>query len=646
MGSNPYDRKVYLEDKPRTQALSELLSHFTGTAGIEAVSPLEARGRITAKPVYARRSWPHYHASAMDGIAVIAENTFSAHEQNPLILEKGNGFVYVDTGNPVSAPYNAVIMIENVEELDEDRIEIIEPAAPWQHIRPVGEDIVQEEMLFTQGHQVRPADIGVLLASQIEHIEVVKKPLILIIPTGNELVEPGSEAAAGNIIEFNGTVFANFIQEWGGEPKLSPIIPDQPELLKEAIASAAKQSDIVIVNAGSSAGSKDYTVHILEEIGEVFTHGVATRPGKPVILGKVDNTVVVGVPGYPVSAYMALEWFVRPLICAYLGICEPERPRLRVKLGRRVVSTMGAEDFVRINIGFVDGQYVATPLSRAAGVTMSLVKADGLLIVPPNITGYEQGEEAEVELLKPLKAIESALIFNGSHDLTIDILSSYLKKKNPSSAIISTHTGSMGGIMALKKGEAHAAGIHLLDPKTKEYNLSYVKRLLGGGDYVLYPFLKRKQGWIVPKGNPLGIRHTADIAEKKAMYMNRQKGAGTRILFDMLLQEGQIPPDAINGYQREFFSHLSVAAEVKNEPQAVGLGIYSAAHIMGLDFVPVADESYDLLMKRTFFESEKGQALLQIIHSDEFISEVEAMGGYEVVRSPELVWLKDLEKNQ
>ena len=365
--------------------------------------------------------------------------------------------------------------------------------------------------------------------------------------------------------------------------------------LKQALLEAAETSDIIVINAGSSAGSKDFTVHIIAEIGTVFTHGVAARPGKPVILGKINGKIVVGVPGYPVSAYLALEWFVRPLVCKYLQIPEPKRQTVTVKLGRRIVSGMGAEDFIRMNIGYVNGQFVANPLTRAAGVTMSYVRADGLLVVPANIIGYEQGEHVEVELLRPLEEIKNAIMFCGSHDLTIDLLSSQLKQVRTDMKIVSAHVGSMAGIMAIRKGEAHVAGIHLLDPSTKQYNISYVKKLLAGQDIVLYPFLKRMQGWILPKGNPLAIESIDDVAKKQANYVNRQKGAGTRILLDLLLTEAGLEPEEIIGYEREMFSHLAVAAEVNGDAKSAGLGIYPAAKAMELDFVPVADEEYDLV---------------------------------------------------
>lgn len=633
MKDKRYSRKIYLEDKPRSQALRELLEAFTFERVIEKVQTPEALGRITAVPIYAGLSQPHYHASAMDGIAVLAEETYSAHEQNPVHLSISNGqFIYVDTGNPIPSPFDAVIMIEHVHIVDEDTIEIIEPATPWQHIRPIGEDVVTGEMLLPQGHKLRPVDLGALLGGGVFQVPVVKKPIVSIIPTGNEIVSPSKDVKPGEIIETNGTVFAGYVTEWGGSPLKEEIVKDNPDLIRKALLAAAEKSDIVIINAGSSAGSKDYTVHIIAEIGQVLSHGVATRPGKPVVLGKINNTVVIGLPGYPVSAYLAMEWFVRPLICEYLGVHEPEREKLMVKLGRRIVSNMGSEDFVRMNIGYVNGQYIANPLTRAAGVTMSMVRADGLLLVPAESLGLEQGEVVEVDLYKPLKVIDKSILFSGSHDLTIDIVSSQIRSQDINRQIISSHTGSMAGLMAIRKGEAHIAGIHLLDPETGDYNIPFIKKYIGDQRLVLFRFLKREQGWIVPRGNPDHVQSIDDLIEKKLNFVNRQKGAGTRILFDHLLKKANLSTGSIKGYQREMFSHLSVAAEVKQQEKSVGLGIYSAAKAMDLDFIPLADESYDLLMTASFYDSDGGKILETVLRSSEFKNSVEQLGGYKVIQ--------------
>lgn len=633
MSDTQFTRKVYLQDKPRKIAKEELIDKANLVREIETIRTSEALGRVTALPIFANLSMPHYHASAMDGIAVRAEDTYDAHEQRPLHLKQGKDFHYVDTGNPIPNQFNAVIIVEDLQEVDGETVEIIAPATPWQNIRPVGEDVVCGEMILPQGHTLRPVDLGALLAGGVLELPIVKKPKVAILPTGNELVKPGSKMQPGNIIEFNGTVFASFVSEWGGEPLLSEITVDNPERIQASLEKAANEADMIVINAGSSAGSKDYTVHVIEKLGTVYTHGIATRPGKPVILGEIYGKPIIGVPGYPVSAYLALEWFLRPLVYHYQGIQEPSREKLKVRLGRRVVSNMGAEDFVRMNVGYVNGEFIANPLTRAAGVTMSMVRADGILVVPPDSLGLEQGEEVEIELYKPLDAIRKAVLFTGSHDLSIDIISSLLKAEDMDRQIISSHVGSLAGLMAIKKGEAHVTGIHLLDPETETYNLPYVKKYLAGEEIVLIPFLKREQGWMVPKGNPLGINTLEDIIQKKAAYVNRQRGAGTRILFDSLLKKSSYSTEQIQGYSREMFSHLSVAAEIKEKENSVGLGVYSAAKTMGLDFIPVADESYDLVMTKAFFESDGGKRFIEVIQSNEFAQQVEQLGGYKVVHN-------------
>ncbi|PYZ93833.1 molybdopterin biosynthesis protein [Salipaludibacillus keqinensis] len=624
------ERTIYLEDTPREEALEQCFRMVNFHDTTEIVTTEKSVGRITAEPIYAHSSNPHFHASAMDGIAVRSRDTEEAHETNPLRLTEHDDFVYVDTGNLIPHGFDAVIMIEDVNEVKTGVLEIIAPALPWQRIRPIGEDITSGEMLLAQGHKIRPIDAGALLASTVKNVKVKRKPKVHIYPSGSELVPPNQPLQPGKLIEFNGTIFSELVKEWGGEPDLKPIVKDDPEKIREALETGVAEADVVIINAGSSAGSKDYTAHIIQELGEVITHGIATRPGKPVIIGKINETIVIGVPGYPVSAYFVMDWFVKPIIHRFLNIPLPQKDTLTVHAGRRIVSSMGSEDFIRVHIGYVDGKYIANPLTRSASVTMSLVKSDGVITIPAGQLGIEQGEKVEAELMKPRSEIQASILFSGSHDLSIDVLSSEMKKTDLLSKVTASHTGSMAGLLAIKRQETHVAGIHLLDPETNQYNLSYIKKFLLGMDLVLLPFLKRQQGMIVPRGNPLGLKVITDIAHTQAHYVNRQKGAGTRILFDHLLKQNGILPQEINGYEREMFTHLSVAAEVKMDEKAVGMGIYSAAKAMELDFVPIEEESYDLLMTKDFFMGTQGQLLLDTLKSEEFKRNVEQLGGYKV----------------
>ncbi|MCR4441266.1 MAG: molybdopterin biosynthesis protein [Peptococcaceae bacterium] len=623
-------RKIYLESRTRLEAKRMLLERAAFDARTERIQVHEALGRVTAGPVFARNSLPFYPVSAMDGIAVKAETTFGASDQHPLVLHEKKDYLVVDTGDLLPEGFDAVIKIEDVQTLDKESLEIIAPVAPGQHVRPVGEDVVAGEIIVPAYHLLTPPDLGAILAGGETHIEVLAKPRVIIIPTGDELVPPGSSPQKGQITEFNGTVMAAYLREWGADPVVHEIVRDRFDELRQAVEESLEKSDMVIINAGSSAGRDDYTVHVLESLGEVLVHGIAARPGKPAVLGFARGKPVLGIPGYPVSAYLALEWFARLLVCKFLHQPEPERQRIKARLGRRVVSDLGSEEFVRMTVGYVKGRYVANPLGRGAGVTMSMVRADGLLVIPGDSLGYEEGQEVEIELYRPERELKNTLVAVGSHDLALDLLATAVKRINPALRLSSSHVGSMGGIMAIKKGEAHFAGIHLFDSETGEYNLPYVRKYLAGEEVVLVNLVYRLQGWIVEKGNPLGIKDVRDIVEKKAPFINRQKGAGTRLLFDYLLRRDGLNPSDVYGYNREEYSHLNVAAAVAAGTARVGLGILSAARAYDLDFIPVGEERYDLLMSREFYESERGKALLEVVAEPAFKKEVEALGGYSM----------------
>ena len=631
-------RTIYLEDTPLPEAQRMLIERAALARKTETIPTREALGRVTAEPVYAVVSMPNYHASAMDGVAVAASSTYGADESRPVRLRRGAEYDVVDTGDPIPAGRDAVIMIEHIHQVDDDTIEIMESAAPWQHIRPIGEDVVAGEMILPPYHKLRPVDLGALLAGGVTAVSVLMRPTAAIIPTGTELIEPRDNVERGEIIEFNGTVFAAYLTEWGAAPLYMGIVKDDYDAIKRKVLEAAETADFIILNAGSSAGTEDYTVHVVAELGEVLTHGVATRPGKPVVTGIVNGKPIIGLPGYPVSAYLALEWFAKPLVESYYGLAPIPRETIKATLGRRVVSVMGADDFVRMNVGRVDGKYVANPLTRAAGVTMSMVRADGLLRIPPSGMGFEQGEEVDIELYRPRPHIDRTLVVTGSHDLSLDVLNAHLRNRHPERYMISSHVGSMGGLLAIQKGEAHAAGVHLLDEASGEYNVPFVEKYAKGRGVVLVHLVYRQQGWFVPKGNPLGIRSVRDVARAGVTYVNRQRGAGTRLLFDHLLKQEGCDRSEVYGYDREAVSHLGVAAAVAGGSADVGLGIYSAAAAMGLDFVPVAEERYDLLMSRRFFDSVEGNDLLELIRSDSFRSDVEALGGCSCRESGRIVY--------
>jgi putative molybdopterin biosynthesis protein len=636
-------RDVYLDNIPLTKAQ---MIFFEDLRQNGAIGPTEAEfldvrrclGRITAAPVFAKISSPHYHAAAMDGIAVNSRVTFGADEKNPRRLRESVDFHYVDTGDPLPPGCDTVIMIEEVHPVGEGEVEIISSYSPWDNVRSIGEDIVATELIVPENHRLRPPDLAAIIAGGHTGIAVRKKPLVAIIPTGTELVSPGEDLKPGDIIEYNSAMLAGYVEEWGGEALVLEKVADDYEKIKARVEEALQKADVVVVNAGSSAGSEDYTALCVKELGTLLVHGVAVRPGKPVILGRIGKKPVVGIPGYPVSAALTMNLFVKPLLYLMQGIAAPEAERLNAAISRRVVSSIGTEEFLRVKLGRIGEKFVASPLSRGAGVITSMVRADGIVRIPALKEGLEAGETVEVELLRGKNEIENTVVIIGSHDVTLDLLANQVKKLYPELNISSAHVGSMGGIMALKRGEAHMAGIHLLDPDTGEYNLPYIKRYLPEKQIALINLSYRQQGLMVPKGNPRGIRGIQDLKREDIIFVNRQRGAGTRLLLDLKLKELGIDPAEITGYEREEYTHMAVAAAVAGGTADVGLGILAAANALGLDFIPLAPERYDLAVPKEFFDMESVQKVLEVIRTEEFKKKVTALGGYDTSETGRVTW--------
>lgn len=636
-------RNVFYATTPPEEALGKWLRKIEAEGAgaplpAETVRVADSLGRVTARAVVAEVSSPFYHSSAMDGYAVRFADTIGASEAEPLRLKLNERAFYVDTGDPLPEGANAVIMVEDVNAV-EDSIEILAPATPWHNVRTIGEDIVATELILPENHRIRPVDIGAMLAGGHTEVLVRRRPRVAVIPTGTEIVEPGTELRRGSIIEFNSRVLSGYITLWGGEPVRMGIVPDDLELLKKAVSEAVGAADLVVVNAGASAGSEDFTAEVIGGLGEVVVHGLSMKPGKPAILGFVRGRPVLGIPGYPVSAYLTFGLFARPLIMRWQGL-EPERPELiKARLSRQIASTLGQEEFIRMKVGKVGDNLVATPLGRGAGLLMTLVRADGVLRVPAMSEGLAAGAEVQMELMRSKAEIENAIVSIGSHDSAMDLLANAVRKRYPKFSLSSAHVGSMGGLMALKKGEAHIAPTHLLDEETGEYNVPFIKKLLPGRKTSLINLVYRQQGLMVRRGNPKGIRGFEDLGRQDVTYINRQRGAGTRLLLDKHLKELGISPSSVSGYDREEYTHMAVASAVLTGVADTGLGVLSAANALGLDFIPVAKERYDLAIPKEFMETEMIKALLSIVREDgEFRQSVLAMGGYDVSDMGKVMW--------
>jgi len=587
-----------------------------------------ALGRVTAEAVWASRSSPPFDAAAMDGIAVRAADTIGAGETTPLRLAEG-AFAVVDTGDPLPDGYDAVVMRERVRHVDA-AAEVRAAVPPYQHVRSIGEDVSAAELLLPAGHRLRAVDLAAAGAAGATQVLVRRAPVVAVLPTGDELRPVGAATGPGELLDTNSLMLAGQAREAGCDGVRLPIVADDPDAIAAAVLAAAERSDLVIIVAGSSAGRDDHTAAVVARLGVLAVHGVAVRPGHPVVLGVVGTTPVLGAPGYPVSAALTFDIFAAPLLAALEGAAVRERARARARVARKLASGLGSDDWVRVRLGRVGGALVATPLSRGAGVLTSLVRADGLLVVPAALEGHHAGAEVDVELLRGVAEIAHTIVVTGSHDLVLDLAASALRAADPAVTLASANVGSLGGLVALRDGLCHLAGSHLLDPATGAYTLPYVDRVLEGRDIAVIRLVHRDQGLIVAPGNPRALGGIDDLPRSGLRYVNRQRGAGTRVLLDHELQRRAIPPEAVGGYAREEHTHLAVAAAVAAGRADCGLGVLAAARAFGLGFVPVAREPYDLVLAAETLDDPVLAPLLALLGSVPFRAEVEALGGYGV----------------
>ena len=634
--------KRYLSVISLAEARALVERSFAAVPGVVRVPVTSgAVGRITAAPIFARFSVPAIHLSAMDGIAVRSADTHGASEQHPVTLPNA---ARVNTGNIVPPGYDAVVMIEDVwvesksddlsrsaptERRDGETYTVRKPVSPWQHIRPVGEDIGESEMILPSHHRIRPQDVGALANYGVTEI-AVENVRAGLIPTGSELVPAGEMPPPGKVVESNTLMAAAVLAEAGVETHRYPIVPDDYDQIRDAVRRGVAENDILFVSAGSSAGTRDYTADIVRDLGEVLAHGVAIKPGKPVIIGRVDGKPVIGLPGYPLASATVLREIALPLIARY-GLPTREAEHVDARLTTSLQSDIGTDEFVLLSVGKIGDRWVAVPQSRGAGIQMSAVRANGYMQIPSQKEGAEAGETVNVRLTVPRAEAEEAVLITGSHDPALDYLADRVRARGVD--LHSTHVGSMGGVIALKKQECHAAPMHLLAPDGT-YNTRYLERYMPGADLALLCVAERQQGVISRDG--LGFD---DLPGRT--FINRQKGSGTRVLLDHHLAKRGIDPTSIPGYEREATTHLAVALAVRTGEVDAGIGVYSAAKALGLAFVPVATERYELAMHRAMLDDPRIAALVETVSSEAFKDTLRDLGGYETAETGVLRGLQE-----
>ena len=603
----------------------------------EHVPVAQAHGRVTAAAVWARISSPHYHAVAMDGYAVRCADVADASPEHPRFLRVGEDARYVNTGDPLPEGFDAVIPQEDVR-VEDGFLRIERPVAAWQHIRIIGEDMVATELVVPAHQRLRPQDLGAIAGSGHNQVLVYRRPRIAILPLGERLVPPNPQVEAGQIIEFNSMVLAAMAETWGAEvTRWEPLKGDLISLTAQ-VAAALEDHDLVVLNAGAAGGARDVAYRIIRSLGQVDVRGVALRPGHSVILGHARHRPLVAIPGFPVSAMTAFELIVRPLLEEWQGQPGASPPELQALSPQALESDPEVDEYKRVIVAHTYRGVVARALPQAAGAIMSMVRADGVVHIPRGQARIPAESVVRVALLRPPEAVAHTVIHIGSHDLALDILADQLRRAHPDRHLNSLGVGSEEGLRALARGEAHLAGIHLLDEASGVYNLPAVQAHLPHLPVVVMRFVRRAQGLLTPRGNPRGLRGLEDLTRPDVQFINRQPGSGTRRLLDYHLTRWGIDPAAVRGYDREERSHLAVAAAVRNGAADVGLGVLAAARALDLDFIPLFHEPYDFVIPAMHFESELLQPLLQVVRSSDFRQTVAALGGYDVEGMGEVVY--------
>jgi putative molybdopterin biosynthesis protein len=586
----------------------------------------QAAGRVTAEPVWAGRSSPPFDAAAMDGIAVRAADTAGASQDAPVLLPPGS-YDLVDTGDPMPAGRDAVVMREHVRYVG-GAAELRAAVPPYRHVRSIGEDVSAGELLLPEGHRLRAVDLAAAAAGGATSLLVHRRPVVTILPTGDEVRPVGTQTGPGEILDTNSLMLATQAGEAGCEARALPIEPDDPAGLARAVSAAVASCDLLVIVAGAGAGRDDHTAAVVARLGTLAVHGVAIRPGHPVVLGVVGGTPVLGAPGYPVAAALTFDIFAGPLLAELEGAAPRSRPQARARLAHGLSSPPGRDEWVRVRLGVVGGTMVATPLRRGASMLTSLVRADGLLVVPAGQPGHQPGDEVDVTLLRGLAEIERTIVAIGSHDLALDLAASALRAEDPAVTLAPVRAGSLDGLAALRDGLCHLAGSHLLDPATGEYTMPYLRQVLGDADVAVVRLVHRDQGLIVAPGNPLRLGGVGDLARPGVRYVNRQRGSGTRVLLDRELAGLGVAPADVDGYARQAPTHLAVAAAVAAGRGDAGLGILAAARAFGLDFVPVTREPYDLVVAAAAMDGPLLAPLWALLASDRFQAAVTGLGGY------------------
>ncbi len=594
----------------------------------ELVPVEKSLDRITKNPVFAEVPSPSFYAASVDGIALLSSRTFSVRAESPLRLKIGEDAHFVDTGSIMPKGTDAVVPIEFVKFPAIDHVDIHKFAAPWENVRPLGEEVAARELILPAYHQIRPLDVSALYLGGVTQVDVVKCPRVGILPIGSGYQKPGTKLAEGKVYETSAQMIAGMVKKAGGEPVVMDIVPETHEALVQRSQNPPAGLNLLVIISGPSRGTRPIA-RLINHLGELVSYGMMVKPGMSACLGIVEKTPIIGLPRYPLSTFKIFQLFGLPVIYGRLGMEKPSAPMVEGYLSREITSPQGVDEFIRVSMGQVEDMPVVVPLSRGAHILMSLVRSDGIMRVEAGTKKMDAGQKVNVEMLHPGADIRRKILISGTHDICFDILRNEFQKQFPRKTLLLSNVGSMRGLMSLKAGYCHGASIHMFDDESGQFNIPLVKKFLHDVPLILVNLFHRKLGFIVERGNPKNISGFHDLTRPDVSIMNRIRGSGTRMIFDYHLRQKGIDINQVRGYSHEAHTHLNLASAVAAGQADAGLGILEAAKATGLDFIPVVPERLDLVIPKVHLSSYPLRCLLQVVNSDEFRREVDALGGYD-----------------
>ena len=577
--------------------------------GAETVTLTDALTRVLAHDIIASVDAPPFDRSNVDGFALRAADTLGASQSAPKIL-KLNGEVIacgdaptlevahgtattIATGGVIPRGADAVVMVEHTEliEQGEPCIELQRAVTPGQFISYAGSDIARGETLLRKGARIGSREIGMLAACGLASVDVVRRPTVAVISTGDELVALGQPLKPAGIYDSNGAIIAAAVAEAGGQAVAFGAIPDDAAALDKAVQDALAQCDMVVLSAGTSKGAGDLSHQIVSKLGApgILVHGVALKPGKPLCLGVIGKTPLVVLPGFPTSAIFTFHAFVAPVIRAFAGLPPEAAQTIEARVPVRIASELGRKEFVLVSLIESDDGPIAFPTGKGSGSVTSFSQADGFLEVDALATALDAGSQAHVTLIGSA-AHAPDLVIMGSHDIALDVVVGALADKGFAARTLAV--GSLGGVAAATRGECDIAPVHLIDPVSGQYN-----KHLATAALTLVPGWQRMQGVLFRPGDKRFEGKSAEeaiqavLADDDALMVSRNAGAGTRVLIDKLLN-GARPP----GYANQPKSHNAVATAIAQGRADWGVAIEPVANMYGLGFLPLAPEHYDFLV--------------------------------------------------